>query len=137
MLERIKKAKPKNKKKKKQKQIKIRDFSGYVPVKLVQTLFSNKSIPEQAARLVRPNFQQVLSGAIPRPRVQIVPQKTLDPVGQVTRGKEVMGVIVNSELGAYLKALHKLLFLLLLLLYYLLCFLEIMEWFAKKNFVFN
>lgn len=100
----------------------IRDYLGCVPVKLVQTLFSNKSIPEQATRLVRPNFQQVLSWAIPRPRVQIIPQKALDPVRQVTRGEEVMGEIVNSKLGAYLEALHKLLFL-----YHSLLFLEIVD----------
>lgn len=100
----------------------IRDYLGFVPVKLVQTLFSNKSIPEQATRLVRPNFQQVLSWAISRPRVQIIPQKALDPVRQVTRGEEVMGEIVNSKLGAYLEVLHKLLFL-----HHSLLFLEIVD----------
>lgn len=76
-----------------------------IPVKLVQTLFTNKSIPEQATRLVGPNLEQVLSWAIPRPRVQIVPQEALDPVRQVTWGEEVVGVVVNSKLGTYLQDL--------------------------------
>lgn len=80
--------------------------TGSVPVKLVQTLFSNKSIPEQAPRLVRPYFQQVLRWAISRPRVQIIPQKALDPVRQVTWGEEVMRVVINSKLGAHLEALY-------------------------------
>lgn len=70
-----------------------------LPVKLVQTLFSNKPIPEQAPSLVSPDFQQVLSRAIPRPRVQIIPQQALDPVRQVTWGKEVVRVVVDSKLG--------------------------------------
>lgn len=81
--------------------------TGSVPVKLVQTLFSNKSIPEQAPRLVRPYFQQVLCWAISRPRVQIIPQEALDPVRQVTWGEEVMRVVINSKLGAHLEVLHK------------------------------